>query len=249
MAFGLGLNCSIARWRYIDVALQSQAICAGIASRGASYRGGELMRKRILILLSNGFEVMEAACFTEVFGWASIYGEIRFEQLSVGLRNPIRTTFGFNVIPEALLRDLELDDFDALAIPGGFGDAGFYEEALSEPFLNVIRAFDQRQAPIAAVCVSAISLAAAGVLTGRRATVYHQLGGTRKAELESYGAVFVDQPLVIDGHLMTSTGPGTGIELALKLLEVLSSPGFAQELRERMRVPTPSAGWLQAPQV
>ncbi len=207
------------------------------------------MSRRILILLSNGFEVMEAACFTEVFGWASIYGDVHFEQLSVGLCSPIRTTFGFDVLPEQRLDEINPDDFDALVIPGGFGDAGFYEEALSEPFLDVIRSFDARQAPIAAVCVSSLSLAAAGVLKGKRATVYHQVGGTRKAELESYGAVFVDEPLVIDGHLMTSTGPGTGIELALKLLEYLSSPDFAQELRGRMRVPTPDPMWFRAAQV
>jgi protein deglycase len=207
------------------------------------------MSRRILILLSNGFEVMEAACFTEVFGWASIYGEVHFEQRSVGLRRPIRTTFGFDVLPEQLLNEINPDDFDALVIPGGFGDAGFYEDALSEPFLDVIRSFDARRAPIAAVCVSSLSLAAAGVLKGKRATVYHQIGGTRKAELESYGAIFVDEPLVIDGHLMTSTGPGTGIELALKLLEVLSSPAFSQELRGRMRVPTPDPMWFRTAQV
>ncbi len=210
---------------------------------------GVLVQKRVLILLSNGFEVMEAGCFTEVFGWASIYGDIRFDQLSVGLRSPVRSTFGFDVIPEALLSDIRAEDFDALVIPGGFGDAGFYEEALSEPFLEVIRNFDKRRAPIAAVCVSAVLLAAAGVLTGKRATVYHQIGGARKAELEGYGAIFVDEPLVIEGHLMTSTGPGTGIELALKLLERLSSPAFAQELRLRMRVPTPDPAWFHGAQV
>lgn len=207
------------------------------------------MQRRVLILLSNGFEVMEAGCFTEVFGWASIYGDVRFDQLSVGLRSPVRSTFGFDVIPEALLGDIRPDDFDALAIPGGFGDAGFYEEALSEPFLEVIRNFDRRQAPIAAVCVSGLSLGAAGVLTGKRATVYHQIGGVRKAELEAHGAIFVDEPLVIDGHLMTSTGPGTGIELALKLLECLTSPAFALEIRQRMRVPTPDAAWFRGAQV
>ncbi|MGL6043282.1 MAG: DJ-1/PfpI family protein [Sandaracinobacteroides sp.] len=207
------------------------------------------MKKRVLILLSNGFEVMEAGCFTEVFGWASVYGDVRFDQLSVGLRSPVRSTFGFDVIPEALFGDINADDFDALVIPGGFGDAGFYEDALSEPFLEVIRNFDKRQAPIAAVCVSALSLAAAGVLTGKRATVYHQIGGARKAELEGHGAIFVDEPLVIDGHLMTSTGPGTGIELALKLLECLSSPALAQEIRMRMRVPTPDQAWFHGAQV
>lgn len=161
----------------------------------------------------------------------------------------MKTTFGFDVLPERLLDEIDPNDFDALAIPGGFGDAGFYEEALSEPFLDVIRSFHRRQAPIAAVCVSALSLGAAGILKGRRATVYHQLGGKRKSELERYGAIFVDQPLVIDGNIMTSTGPGTAVEIALKLLEVLSTPQFAQEIRDRMRVPTPSLAWYQAAQV
>ncbi|WP_341710773.1 DJ-1/PfpI family protein [Erythrobacter sp.] len=207
------------------------------------------MGKRVLVLLSNGFEVMEAGCFSEMLGWASIYGDTQFEQLSVGLRSPVKTTFGFDVLPEALLDEINPDDFDALVIPGGFGDAGFYEEALSEPFLTVIRSFHSRRAPIAAVCVSALSLGAAGILEGRRATVYHQVGGKRKAELEGYGAIFVDEPLVIDGNLMTSTGPGTAVEIALKLLEVLSTPQFAKEIRERMRVPTPSLAWYQAAQV
>lgn len=207
------------------------------------------MEKKVLILLSNGFEVMEAAPFTEVFGWASIYGETHFEQLSVGLRSPVRTTFGFDVLPERLLDEINPDEFDALVIPGGFGDAGFYEEALSEPFLDVIRSFNRREATIAAVCVSSLSLGAAGVLRGRRATVYHQAGGERKAELESHGAVFVDEPLVIDGNLLTSTGPGTAVETALKLLEILSTPDFAQEIRDRMRIPTPSLAWYRSPQV
>ncbi len=207
------------------------------------------MQKRVLILLSNGFEVMEAGCFTEVFGWASIYGDVKFEQLSVGLRSPVTTTFGFDVLPEKLLNDVNVDEFDALVIPGGFADAGFYEEALSEPFLDVIRNFDKRQAPIAAVCVGSLSLAAAGVLNGRKATIYHQVGGTRKAELESHGSLFIDQPLIVDGHLMTSTGPGTGVELALKLLEILSTPKFVQEIRDRMRIPTPNFAWYHAAQV
>jgi 4-methyl-5(b-hydroxyethyl)-thiazole monophosphate biosynthesis len=207
------------------------------------------MEKKVLILLSDGFEVMEAACFTEVFGWASIYGETHFEQLSVGLRSPVRTTFGFDVLPEQLLDEINPEEFDALVIPGGFGDAGFYAEALSEPFLDVIRSFDRRQATIAAVCVSALSLGAAGVLGGRRATIYHQVGGARKAELESYGAIFVDEPLVVDGNLLTSTGPGTAVETALKLLEMLSTPDFAQEIRDRMRIPSPSLAWYRAAQV
>ena len=92
-----------------------------------SDRRGSRMQKRVLILLSNGFEVMEAGGFTEEFGWASIYSEAGFEQLSVGLRSPVTTTFGFDVLPEKLLTEINAEEFDALVIPGGFADAGFYE--------------------------------------------------------------------------------------------------------------------------
>jgi 4-methyl-5(b-hydroxyethyl)-thiazole monophosphate biosynthesis len=53
---------------------------------------------------------------------------------------------------------------------------------------------------------------------------------------------------VIDGHVMSSTGPGTGIELALKLLEILSTREFADEIRQRMRIPRPTLAWYQTAQ-
>jgi len=48
---------------------------------------------------------------------------------------------------------------------------------------------------------------------------------------------------------MTSTGPGTGIELALKLLEVLTTSEFAQEIRSRMRIPIPNLAWYEKAQL
>lgn len=207
------------------------------------------MAKRVLLLLPAGFEVMEASCFTETIGWADIYGPGGFEQLSVGLRSPLSTTFGFSVNPEALLDEVDLERFDALAMPGGFAEAGYYEDAMSEPVLQVIRRFAARQAPIAAVCVASLALGAAGVLRGRHATTYHQPGGKRKAELERYGALFRDAPVVVDGAFITSTGPGTAIEVALELVAALSTRAVADDLRTRMRVPTPDPAWLRDPQV
>ncbi len=192
---------------------------------------------------------MEAGCFTEVIGWANIYGDESIEQVSAGLRSPLRTTFGFGAIPEALVSDLLLSEFDALAIPGGFGDAGYYDDALSEPVLTAIRDFDARRAPIATVCVASLALGAAGVLPGRRAAIYHQPGGVRKEELEAYGAKFVDEAVVVDGHLISSTGPGTGVEVALELLTQLTSSTFSDEIRDRMRIPRPDPKWRSTAQV
>lgn len=207
------------------------------------------MAKKVLLLLADGFEPLEAAGFTDVFGWAAIDGEEPVELVSAGLQSPLKATFGFSVIPQKLISELDLSEFDALAVPGGFDGAGFYDEALSEPFLDVIRAFEGRGAPVASVCVASIALGAAGIIRGRRATTYHQVGGKRKAQLEEHGALFVDNAVVSDGGIISSTGPGTAIEVALRLLADLTSQKNADHIRTLMRVPLPDQKWLMTPQV
>lgn len=207
------------------------------------------MTKKVLLLLADGFEPLEAAGFTDVFGWAAIDGSEPVELVSAGFKPVLRATFGFSVIPHAQLSELDLNDFDALAIPGGFAGAGFYDEALSEPFLDVIRNFEARDRNIASVCVASLALGAAGTLNGRRATTYHQVGGQRKDQLEQYGALFVDQAVVEDGRLISSTGPGTAIEVALRLLANLTSPENAAHIRAKMRLPELDHSWLHTPQV
>lgn len=207
------------------------------------------MAKKVLLLLADGFEPLEAAGFTDVLGWANIDGDEPIELVSAGLRPRLRATFGFSVMPDTLVSDLDLDSFDALAVPGGFAKAGFYEDALSEEFLTVIRHFESRGKIVASVCVASLALGAAGILHGRRATTYHQVGGKRKAQLEGYGAQFVDEAIVIDGTLITSTGPGTAIEVAFALLRDLTSKTVADRIRALMRVPRPDATWQIAPQV
>jgi len=205
--------------------------------------------KKVLLLLANGVEPLEMAAFTDVLGWATLVGHEPIELLDAGLRAEITTTFGLNLRPSTTLETLDLNDFDALAIPGGFEPAGFYQEALSDAFLEVIRFFHQQKKIIASVCVSSLALGRAGILQNRQATIYHQQHGQRKQQLQQTGAIFVDRPLVCDGHCITSTGPGTAIEVAFTLLEKLTDRDNALQVREKMRVPTPSTEWYQTPQV
>lgn len=207
------------------------------------------MTKKVLLLLADGFEPLEAAGFTDVFGWAAIDGKEPVELVSAGFKPVLRATFGFSVMPQAQISELDLNEFDALAIPGGFAGAGFYDEAMSEPFLNVIRHFEARNRDIASVCVASLALGAAGALNGRRATTYHQVGGKRKDQLEQYGALFVDQAVVEDGRMISSTGPGTAVEVALRLLANLTSQENAAHIRAKMRVPELDQSWLHRPQV
>ncbi|MBV6824683.1 DJ-1/PfpI family protein [Pseudomonas sp. PD9R] len=205
--------------------------------------------KRVLMLLANGVEPLEMAAFTDVLGWADLLGDHPLELVNAGLRAHIVTTFGLSLNPSHLLSELDLNTFDALALPGGFEPAGFYEEALSEPFLATIRHFVEAGKPVASVCVSSVCLGAAGVLRDRNATTYHQVGGKRKNQLLETGARFVDRPVVVDGRLITSSGPGTATEVAFVLLEQLTSSENAAHIRKKMRFATPDRDWYETPQV
>jgi protein deglycase len=201
------------------------------------------------MLLANGVEPLEMAAFSDVLGWATLVGDEKIELIDAGLSANIKTTFGLNLTPNYRLNELNLEDFDALAIPGGFEPSGFYEEALSEPFLEVIRYFSKAEKVIASVCVSSLCLGQAGILRGKNATIYHQQGGKRKQQLEQTGAVFVDRPVVIDGRIITSTGPGTALEVAFELVRKLTNSSNMEALKLRMRIPPPSRQWFTAPQV
>ena len=205
--------------------------------------------KKVLMLLANGVEPLELSAFTDVLGWATLVGSEPIELLDVGLTDNIKTTFGLSLRPTAVLDDIDLSQFDALAIPGGFEPAGFYRDALSEPFLKVIRHFNEQNKFIASICVSSLALGTAGILNDRKATIYHQRNGVRKQQLEQTGAIFVDQPIVCDGNCITSTGPGTALEVAFELLVKLSDSENAAMVREKMRVPTPCPEWYQSAQV
>ena len=100
-----------------------------------------MSNKKILLLLADGFEAVEASVFTDVLGWNKWEGDGSTEVVTVGLRNKLTCTWNFTVIPEKTVDDIRLDEFDALAIPGGFEEAGFYRDAYSREFLNVIQHF------------------------------------------------------------------------------------------------------------
>jgi 4-methyl-5(b-hydroxyethyl)-thiazole monophosphate biosynthesis len=190
--------------------------------------------KRVLLLLADGFELFEAAAFTDVLGWANAFGSERIEVISAALHPRLRCTFGPDVIPDVQLDQVRAEDFDALAIPGGFETAGFYHDAYAEPFLDIIRQFQHACKPIAAICVGALPIAKSGVLKGRQATTYSLLGGKRRQQLAEMGAEVIDAAIVQDGNVITSTGPSTAVDVALTLLEALAARENAEKTRELM---------------
>jgi 4-methyl-5(b-hydroxyethyl)-thiazole monophosphate biosynthesis len=190
--------------------------------------------KKVLLLLCEGVEIYEAGAFYDVMGWSGAYSAKKVEVVTVGLQNPVRGTFGIKIIPDVLLAEVEADDFDALAIPGGFETYGFYEQAYSQPVVNLIRRFDELKKPIAAICVGALPVANSGILKGRQATTYHLRDGVRRKQLAEFGANVVDKPIVYDGNVITSISPATATGVAFGLLAMLTDDENAARIQKLM---------------
>ncbi|ATF16371.1 DJ-1/PfpI family protein [Brevibacillus sp. HB1.4B] len=180
--------------------------------------------KKVCLLLPNGFEAVEASVFTDVIGWNKEEGDGTTELVTVGTRKELKCTWNFTVIPEMVIDDADVNDFDALALPGGFEQAGFYEDAYREDVLAFIREFEKQGKVIASICVGALPLGKSGILQGRKATTYNLNNQLRQKQLAAMGATVIpDQSIVIDNNIITSYNPSTAFEVAFTLLESLTS--------------------------
>ena len=195
--------------------------------------------KQVLLFLPRGFEIYEASVFIDVIGWNLVDGDGSTKLLTAGFTREVASTFNQRLTVDLLFDEIRVDDFDALALPGGFVEYDFYREAYDERLLELIREFDRRGKIIAAICVGALPVGKSGVLTGRRCTTYNQKDRIRQKTLAGFGADVVNEPVVEDGNVITCWGPATGMEVAFRLLERLTDKPRADFIRGMMGFPVP----------
>jgi protein deglycase len=190
--------------------------------------------KKVLLLLARGFETYEASVFIDVLGWNRAEGDGTTELVTCGMKREIKSSFDLRVTTDLIIDGVDIDEFDGLAIPGGFEEYGFYEDAYHEKFLGLIREFNKKNKVIASVCVGALPVGKSGILQGKKATTYNLDKGIRQAQLRDYGVDVVDVPIVIAGNVITSWNPSTALDVAFLLLERLTSREKADYIRKIM---------------
>ena len=178
---------------------------------------------KILLFLAKGFETMEFSVFVDVMGWARNDYNHDVQVVTCGFQKQVISTFNIPVILDKTFDEINADDYDALAIPGGFEEFGFYEEAYDERFLNLIREFDLKGKIIATICVAALPVGKSGVLKNRKATTYHLRDAYRQKQLKEFDVNVVNESIVVDRNIITSYCPETASGVAFKLLEMLTS--------------------------
>jgi len=176
---------------------------------------------KALVPLAEGFEELEAVTIIDVLRRAGI--EVTVAALDKSL--PTTGAHAIQMAADTALDAVNAASFDAIVLPGGPAAARLRQDARIK---KIVQDAANAGKLVAALCAAPTVLEAAGVLAGKRATVYPG------NELPS--ATFVDARVVVDGNIVTSRGPGTSLEFSLTLVEKLVSVEKAKELRAAMIV-------------
>lgn len=192
--------------------------------------------KNILILISQGSEILEISPFVDILGWNMVVGKKNTTVVTASLHDIIYCTWNLKIFPEINLKNesLNLEIFDALVVPGGFGKAGFFNDMKDPQFQNIIRYFYENNKIILGVCTGVIPLGESGILKGKRATTYLFDNERYFSQLKKYGAIPVKEEIVQDGNLITSSGPKNGLETAFLLLEILTDRENVKKVKYNM---------------
>ncbi|GIE95998.1 DJ-1/PfpI family protein [Paractinoplanes rishiriensis] len=172
---------------------------------------------KINIILYDSVTALDAVGPYEVLGRLP-GAEVHFVAERAG---PVRTDTGHQLLVAAASL-AEAPAADLVLVPGG------YRPPIEPgPVHDWLRAADATSTWTTSVCVGSLVLAAAGLLTGRRATS-HWMTLDR---LPSFGAVPVPDRVVVDGKYATAAGVSAGIDLALDLAGRIAGAEAAQTIQ------------------
>lgn len=179
----------------------------------------------VLVPIAHGSESLETVTLVNVLR----RGELQVTLASIEDDRRVRGTREIALLADALFWDVATRDFDAIVLPGGEKGA----TALSNHAGLMEKLKQQRMAHrwYGGICAApALALAPHELLDGKKATCYPAF----RDRLIHY----VDQPVVVDGHCVTSQGPATAVAFGIKLVELLAGPARARSVAEGMLAPT-----------
>lgn len=181
---------------------------------------------RTLVPLAQGCEELEAVTVIDLLRRAGV------DVVTAGLdARPVRCSRGVVILPDQELDQALLSDYDMIVLPGGLPGADHLNA--DARIRDVLLKMANSDKFTAAICAAPKVLADAGLLKGRRATGFPgvlenmALGDTR---LET-------SPVVTDGKVVTSRGPGTAMDFALHLIELLRGKNKREEVETALQRP------------
>ena len=180
------------------------------------------MSKKVLVPIANGTEEIEAVCIIDVLRRAGA-------SVTVASVDELQITAsrGVKLVADTLIGDCLDQTYDLVVLPGGMPGAEHLRD--SQELETILKRQREQEKYYGAICASpAVVLQHHGLLDQRLATSHpsfvDHLANTDAAESR----------VVVDGNCVTSRGPGTALEFALKLVELLYGEEKAAEVAAPM---------------
>lgn len=178
-----------------------------------------MSEKKVLLMLAEGFEEVEALTVVDLLRRASI----DIQTVSITGRRIVDGTHGVPVTADIVFEDADFDNAEMIVLPGGL--PGTTNLLAYEPLTAQLKAFAAQERPLAAICAAPMVFASHGLLEGKKATIYTGM------EDNLAGAIRCPDRVVIDGNIITSKGPGTAMDFALAIIRCLRSDAAAEEVK------------------
>ncbi|QBG47962.1 DJ-1/PfpI family protein [Verrucomicrobia bacterium S94] len=173
----------------------------------------------VLVPVANGSEEMEAVIIIDTLRRAEF--NVTVASLTPGT---VEASRGVKLVGDMIWDDIHPAEFDVLLLPGGFGGTeAFMKHAGVQ---QALKDFDAAGKWFGCICAAALALNEAGVLEGKTFTCYPGVEKNLPPNVQP-----VSDPVVVDGHLITSQGPGTAFEFALRVIAECGSPNLSDEVR------------------
>jgi protease I len=177
------------------------------------------LNSRVLILATDGFEHSELFDPRQALldaGAKVTLASIKTDPIQ-GVKNDSDPTE--TITPDLTLDQVDIDDYDALLLPGGVGNPD--KMRMEDKAVDIVEEFMDEGKIVAAICHAPWLLVEADVVDGRRMTSWPSV----RTDLENAGADVVDEEVVIDGNLITSRNPGDIPAFNRALIEALEKVG------------------------
>ena len=162
--------------------------------------------KKIGIFMADGCEEIEGLTVVDVLRRAGV----EIQMISINGKKQVEGSHKITFLTDMDISEMNPEEFDGVVLPGGL--PGTYNLRDDERVQKIIGEFKEEGKLIAAICAAPSVFGEAGLLEGKKATCHPGF------EDKLLGAEWMEEPVVVDGNVITSRGMGTAIPFALEIV-------------------------------